>query len=105
MTYLMNDDPINIDYVANLARIELTEEEKEKFSGQLSQVLEYFEKLSAIDVSGVEPTAHAFPIFNVWAEDEVEPGFTPEQALSNAPAQRKDQIVVPKVVDEAGNAS
>ena len=101
----MNNDPIDIDYVANLARIQLTEKEKETFSGQLSQVLEYFKKLSAVDVSGVEPTAHAFPIFNVWAEDKVEPGFTPEQALKNAPAQRNDQVVVPKVVDEAGNAS
>ncbi len=99
------DDQIDIDYVANLARIELTEEERQKFSAQLRQILEYFEKLGAVDVSGVEPTAHAFPVFNVWAEDKTEPGFTPQQALGNAPAQRNNQIVVPKVIDEAENAS
>ena len=53
--------PMDIDYVSNLARIELTSAEKEKFQGQLGDVLKYFEKLQEVDVEGVEPTAHAFP--------------------------------------------
>lgn len=92
---------IDIDYVAKLARIELGEEEKKKFSAQLGQVLEYFEKLSAVDVSGVEPSAHAHALCNVWREDEAEPAMGVEDALMNAPKKRENQIVVPKVVDEA----
>ena len=91
---------MNIDYVANLARIELTPKEKEKFQGQLGDVLKYFEKLQKVDVEGVEPTAHAFPRFNVWDEDHSVEGFTAKAALSNAPKARNDQVVVPKVVEE-----
>lgn len=92
---------IDIDYVAKLARIELSEEERDRFSVQLADILTYFEKLKAVDVSGIEPSAHAFPVYNVWGEDVVETGFSPEQALLNAPAQRDDQVVVPKVVEDA----
>ena len=60
---------IDIEYVAKLARIELNADEKEKFSSQLGQILEYFEKLSAIDVSKVEPSAHAHAVYNVWRDD------------------------------------
>ena len=69
---------MDIDYVANLARIELSPQEKEKFQGQLGDVLKYFEKLQEVDVEGVEPTAHAFPRFNVWDEDQSVDGFTAE---------------------------
>ncbi len=92
---------IDIDYVANLARVDLTDEEKVKFSAQLSDVLAYFDKLKAVDISGIEPTAHAFPLFNVWAEDVTVPGFTAEEALLNAPQIRDSQVVVPKVVEDA----
>ena len=91
---------MDIDYVANLARIELTPQEKEKFQGQLGDVLKYFEKLQEVDLEGVEPTAHAFPRFNVWDEDKSTEGFSANEALSNAPQSRKDQVVVPKVVEE-----
>ncbi len=97
----MNSNEIDIDYVAKLARIELTEEEKEKFSKQLGQILGYFEKLSAIDVSDVEPSAHAHAIYNVWREDVESEPMSVEDALMNAPAKRDNQIVVPKVVDDA----
>ena len=97
----MNDSPkLDVDYVANLARIELTEEEKAKFSSQLGDVLEYFDKLNAVEVDGVEPTAHAFPRHNVWDEDQSKPGFSSEEALMNAPEKRQDQVVVPKVIEE-----
>ena len=91
---------MDIDYVSNLARIELSKEERSKFPSQLGNVLKYFEKLQEINVEEVEPTAHAFPRFNVWDQDEAKPGFDPMQALQNAPQVRNQQIVVPKVVEE-----
>ena len=89
----------NIDYVANLARLALTDQEKATFSRQLGDVLRYIEKLAEVDISQVEPTAHAFPVDNVWAEDVPQPGLPVEVALRNAPAQQDDMIVVPKVVE------
>ena len=97
---MSEESDMDIDYVANLARIELSSQEKEKFQGQLGDVLKYFEKLQEVDIEGVEPTAHAFPRFNVWDEDQSVDGFTAEEALSNAPKARNDQVVVPKVVEE-----
>ncbi|WP_309397859.1 Asp-tRNA(Asn)/Glu-tRNA(Gln) amidotransferase subunit GatC [Cerasicoccus maritimus] len=90
---------IDIDKVAKLARLDLTDEEKQTYSAQLGQVLEHMEKLNALDLDDVEPTAHSFPLSNVLDEDVDEPGFTPEEALRNAPAQRENQVVVPKVVE------
>ena len=90
---------IDIDYVANLARIELSDEVKERFAEQLENVLRYFEKLEEVDVSDVEPMAHASAVFNVWDEDVAATGFSVDEALRNAPAVRDGQIVVPKVVE------
>lgn len=90
---------IDIDYVANLARISLTDEEKELFSGQLGDVLNYIEKLNTLDVSGVEPMAHAFSLTNVWEEDCAAPPLPTEIGLKNAPAVRDNMVVVPKVVE------
>ncbi len=91
---------INMDYVANLARLELSPEEKQVYAGQLSAVLDYFRKLDELDVSNVEPTAHATAVFNVWREDIPGPTFSREEALANAPAQRDGHVVVPRVVEE-----
>ncbi len=98
----MSEKPkIDIDYVAHLARIDLTAEQKEKLSGQLHQILEYFDKLSHIDVSEVNASAHAHSMYNVWRKDECGDVLTVQEVLMNAPAQRDNQIVVPKVVDDA----
>lgn len=97
---MSKESSMDIDYVANLARIELSPEERKKFQGQLGDVLVYFEKLQEVNVEGVTPTAHAFPRFNVWDEDEPTTGFTSDEALKNAPKSRNDQIVVPKVIEE-----
>src|SRR4051794_13649198 len=83
------DSEINIDYVANLARLALTPEEKVRYARQLGDILHYVEKLKEVDVTGVEPTAHAAPVFNVWRDDIPQAGLTVEQALRNAPAQRQ----------------
>jgi aspartyl-tRNA(Asn)/glutamyl-tRNA(Gln) amidotransferase subunit C len=93
-----NED-LNIDRIANLARLALTPEEKVKFSAQLADVLTNIEKLKQVNVDGVEPTAHAFPIYNVWADDVARPGLSVEDALRNAPEKRDNMIVVPKVVE------
>ncbi len=90
---------LNIDYVARLARLALTPAEKEQYARQLGDVLHHIEQLAKVDVSGVEPTAHAFPVENVWSEDRARPGLSVEQALRNAPAQREHMISVPKVVE------
>lgn len=90
---------LNIDRIAELSRLALTAEEKARFSAQLGSVLGHIEQLARVDVSGIEPTAHAFPVHNVWAADVAQPGLAVAAALRNAPAQRDNMIVVPKVVE------
>ena len=90
---------LNIDHVAKLARLALTAEEKATFAQQLGSVLHHIEQLSKVDVSGIEPTAHAFAVSNVWQDDVARPGLAVDQALRNAPAQRDNMIAVPKVVE------
>jgi aspartyl-tRNA(Asn)/glutamyl-tRNA(Gln) amidotransferase subunit C len=90
---------LNIDHIAKLARLALTSEEKAMFAQQLGDVLHHIEQLKKVDVTGVEPMAHAAPVFNVWADDVARPGLPVELALKNAPAQRDHMVVVPKVVE------
>jgi aspartyl-tRNA(Asn)/glutamyl-tRNA(Gln) amidotransferase subunit C len=90
---------LDLDHVANLARINLTPEEKERFGAQIGDVLKHIAQLNEVDVSGVEPTAHAFPVVNVWAPDVPEPGLSVEDALRNAPEKRDGMFVVPRVVE------
>jgi aspartyl-tRNA(Asn)/glutamyl-tRNA(Gln) amidotransferase subunit C len=92
-------DDLKLDHVANLARLELSTEEKARFSAQLGDVLAYIAQLNEVDVSAVEPTAHAFPVVNVWAADVARPGLPVEDALRNAPERRGNLFVVPKVVE------
>jgi len=80
----MKPSELDLDALARLARLALTSEEKATFQ---------------VDVTGVEPSAHAHPQHNVWQEDEVGPGLPPEEALRNAPAQREQMVAVPKVVE------
>lgn len=89
----------NVKYVANLARLALTPEEEAKFQDQLGNILGYIAKLNELDVSKVEPTAHAVPLVNVTRPDEVRPSLPHEEALQNAPAQRNGLFLVPKIVE------
>lgn len=93
--------PVQIDvkYVAHLARLSITPEEEQKLGAQLNSILGYVEKLKEVDVSGVEPTAHAFPLVNVIRPDEVQPSLSQEDALRNAPAQANGLFMVPKIVE------
>ena len=90
---------IDIKYVAHLARLSLSPEEEQKMGAQLGNVLGYIQKLKEVDVSAVEPTAHAFPLANVTRPDDVRPSLGQAEALRNAPAQAKGLFVVPKIVE------
>ncbi len=90
---------IDVKYVAHLARLALSPEEEQKIGAQLGNVLRYIEKLKEVDVSGVEPTAHAFPLVNVTRPDEVRPSLSHEEALRNAPAQANGLFIVPKIIE------
>jgi len=89
----------DVRYTAKLARLRLSEEEIAKFQAQLSQVLEYVEKLEQVDVTGVEPTAHTNPVYNVFRADEPRQWFEPKEALSNAPRQASQLFIVTKVIE------
>ncbi len=93
------EQSIDIEKVADLARIALTNDEKSKLSSQLDSILEYINKLNELDTDNVEPTAHPHSVFNVWREDKTETELPIEEALKNAPKQRQNMIVVPKVVE------
>ena len=95
----MGATEINIKYVAHLARLNLSAEEEQKFAEQLGHVLGYVEKLNELDVSQVEPMAHAVPLVNVVRGDEIRPSLSNEEALRNAPAKANGLFIVPKIVD------
>lgn len=95
----MASSDFNIKYVAHLARIALTPEEETKLSAQLGNVLKYIEKLRELDVSNVEPTAHAVPLVNVTRPDEIGPCLSQYEALRNAPAKASGLFMVPKIVE------
>jgi aspartyl-tRNA(Asn)/glutamyl-tRNA(Gln) amidotransferase subunit C len=90
---------IDIKYVAHLARISITVDEESKLAAQLGGILGYIEKLKELDVTKVEPTAHAVPMVNVTRPDEVRPSLPHEDALRNAPKQAGGLFMVPKIVE------
>ena len=95
----MSAPDLDVRYIARLARLELSDEEVAKYQSQLSNVLTFVETLRKVDVSQVEPTAHASPVFNVFRQDQAQTSFTPKQALANSPRQANDLFVVTKVVE------
>ena len=90
---------VDVKYVAHLARLALTPEEEKKIGAQLGNILGYIEKLKELDVSNVEPTAHAMPLVNVTRSDEVRPSLPHEEALRNAPAHANGLFIVPKIIE------
>jgi aspartyl-tRNA(Asn)/glutamyl-tRNA(Gln) amidotransferase subunit C len=95
----MAEAQFDIKYVAHLARIALTPDEEIKLSAQLGGILGYIEKLKELDVSNVEPTAHAVPMVNVTRADEIRPPLPHEEAMRNAPRQANGLFIVPKIVE------
>jgi aspartyl-tRNA(Asn)/glutamyl-tRNA(Gln) amidotransferase subunit C len=89
----------DVEHVANLARLALTEEEKQQFADTLNHILDYANQLQELDVSEVEPTSHVLPLSNVFREDTVRPGLTNQEALANAPDTEDGQFRVPAVME------
>ena len=87
-------------HIGKLSRIELTDEQVRKFSGQLAAILGYFDKLQELNTEDVEPMAHAVEIHNVLAADTPAPSLSPDDALANAPARDGDFFKVPKVIGD-----
>jgi len=90
---------MDLSRAVKLARIELTPEEERRLAPQLGEVLQYVNKLNELDVSDVEPTAHAAPLSNVMREDEPRESLSQEDALRNAPKTANGLFVVPKIVE------
>jgi len=90
---------IDVKYVAHLARLALSPEEEKKIGAQLGNILGYIEKLNELDVTHVEPTAHAVPMVNVTRPDALVPSLSHEAAMRNAPAQANGLFIVPKIVE------
>ena len=82
-------------HVARLARLALSDEELDRFAGQLDAILEAVGKVSELDLSAVEPTLHPLALSNVWAEDEPHESLPVEDALANAPDREDDAFRVP----------
>ncbi len=98
-THAASTDKIDVAYVAHLARLELTAAETAQYQGQLEQILAYVAELQKLDLSGVAPLAHPVPLENVLRADTTRPGLARETVLANAPEQRHDQFVVPKIIE------
>ncbi|MDR1401607.1 MAG: Asp-tRNA(Asn)/Glu-tRNA(Gln) amidotransferase subunit GatC [Puniceicoccales bacterium] len=90
---------MDLDHITSLARISLSEDEKNELSKSLPSILSHLKKLSSVDVEKIEPSAHSIPLRNIFRGDEIGQTFAVETALMNAPQQRNDQIIVPKVVE------
>ncbi|WP_010277370.1 Asp-tRNA(Asn)/Glu-tRNA(Gln) amidotransferase subunit GatC [Paenibacillus senegalensis] len=89
----------DVEHVAKLARLELSEEEKQTFTGQLNAILKYAEQLNELDTDGVEPTSHVVPVSNVLREDVNRPSLPVEKVFLNAPEEEDGQFKVPAVLE------
>lgn len=97
MANIISDE--TIEYVGILAKLELSDEEKEQAKKDMGGMLDYIDKLGELDTTGVEPMSHVFPVHNVFREDEVTNGDTREELLKNAPQEKDGMFVVPKTFD------
>jgi aspartyl-tRNA(Asn)/glutamyl-tRNA(Gln) amidotransferase subunit C len=89
----------DVEYVARLARLEITAKETEKFTSQLNDILGYIDKLNELDTKGVAPMSHAIAVTNAFREDNVLESLGTEKALANAPDARGEFFRVPKVIE------
>ncbi len=90
---------MDIEKVARLARIELSDEEKKTFANQLEQILGYMEQLNRLETTGVPPTSHAIPLVNVFREDEVRASTPRENILKPSPSQEEGHFKVPRIIE------
>ncbi|MBF0495372.1 MAG: Asp-tRNA(Asn)/Glu-tRNA(Gln) amidotransferase subunit GatC [Deltaproteobacteria bacterium] len=87
-----------VEHVAKLARLSLTEDQYTIFTPQINNILEYIEKLNELDTANVPPTSHAIPLSNAFREDEVKPSIGLDLTLANAPEKEGSTFVVPRVI-------
>ena len=97
MANVISDE--TIEYVGILAKLELSDEEKEAAKKDMASMLDYIDKLGELDTTGIEPMSHVFPVENVMREDVVTNGDGSEETLANAPERSKDSFVVPPTFD------
>lgn len=90
----------DVEHVARLARLHLTNDELERMRVQLDAILAYIDKLAALDVEGVEPTSHAVPLVNVMRDDAPAPSLTHADALANAPDRAGEFFRVPRIIED-----
>lgn len=90
---------LDVEYVAKLARLEVAEAEKEKFTAQLNDILLYIDQLNELDTKGVAPMSHAIAVTNAFREDKIAESLGTQNALANAPDARGEFFRVPKVID------
>ena len=88
----------DVEHVAKLARLEFSEQEKEKLAKELNTILEYIEKLNELDTANVKPLSHVIELTNVMREDKVQSSIPKEDALQNAPSKNEKFFKVPKVI-------
>ncbi|HTR82180.1 MAG TPA: Asp-tRNA(Asn)/Glu-tRNA(Gln) amidotransferase subunit GatC [Bacteroidota bacterium] len=88
----------DVEHIAQLARLEFNEKEKQKLTHELNEILKYMEKLNELDTSKVEPLSHVIEFDNVFRDDVIQPSLPPEEALKNAPAKKETFFKVPKVI-------
>jgi aspartyl-tRNA(Asn)/glutamyl-tRNA(Gln) amidotransferase subunit C len=91
--------PEEVEHVALLARLRLSDDQRSRLTTQLNSILEYFEQLNPVDTSGVPPMSHAVPVSNVLREDEPKASLSPREALQNAPDEEQDCFRVPRVIE------
>ena len=89
----------DVRYIAELSRLEISDEEMPMFTEQFNQILEYADILEKVDTTGIEPTFSILPLYNVMREDVVKPGVSHEEAMKNAPADHNDGFKVPRVIE------
>ncbi len=89
----------DIEQIASLARLELTEEEVGNLTGHINQIMDYFAELQQLNTENVEPTSHVIPIENVFREDKSRPSLTPDEVTANAPEKHDGKFVVPRIVE------
>jgi aspartyl-tRNA(Asn)/glutamyl-tRNA(Gln) amidotransferase subunit C len=92
--------PEDVEHVARLARLALSEAEKRQMRDELGSILAYIDTLQALDTEGVEPTAHVLPVVNVMREDEPRPCLPAETMLANAPDRRDAFVRVPRIIED-----
>ena len=92
-------DKDTVKYVAHLARMKLTDEESDLLSRQLEDIVNFIDKLRELDVTKVKPTSHILPVKNVFRQDKPAQSLNTEQALNNAPKQKDNFFIVPKVIE------